>query len=77
MTNRNLYNKGTYRSYEYGKIPPYMKKLGNRKWRSNTQKELEKELSLKTVACVHLQKKKSKRNQRTNVKITLLDQSNK
>ncbi|QYS87622.1 hypothetical protein JJC03_07375 [Flavobacterium oreochromis] len=60
MTNRNLYNKGTYRSYEYGKIPPYMKKLGNRKWRSNTQKELEKELSLKTVACVHLQKRNLK-----------------
>lgn len=32
---KNLYNKGKYRGYEYGKIPKSMKRHGNKLWRHN------------------------------------------
>lgn len=74
---KNLYNKGRFRGYEYGKIPPYMKKIGNRKWRSTVQKELENELSTDSMTKVQLLQKKSKKKLRIKVKITLLDQGKK
>ncbi|MCJ8153673.1 hypothetical protein MKJ01_07835 [Chryseobacterium sp. SSA4.19] len=42
---KNIYNKGTFRSYEWGKIPPYMKKYGNKKWRRTEKSEIEDQLS--------------------------------
>jgi hypothetical protein len=42
---KNLYNKGTFRSYEWGKIPPYLKKYGNKKWRRTEKSAVEDQLS--------------------------------
>jgi len=42
---KNVYNKGTFRSYEWGKIPPYLKKYGNKKWRRAENSEIEDQLS--------------------------------
>ncbi|GAB0155669.1 hypothetical protein CHRYSEOSP005_09310 [Chryseobacterium sp. Alg-005] len=40
----NLYNKGPFRNHEYGKITPYQKKYGNRKWRRTITSEIEDQL---------------------------------
>lgn len=42
---KNLYNKGTFRSYEWGKIPPYLKKYGNKKWRRTEKSAIEDQLN--------------------------------
>jgi len=42
---KNIYNKGSFRSYEYGKIGPYLKKYGNKKWRRTEKSEIENQLS--------------------------------
>lgn len=42
---KNIYNKGTFRSFEYGKIGPYLKKHGNKKWRRTEKSEIENQLS--------------------------------
>ncbi|MGD1320421.1 hypothetical protein [Chryseobacterium sp. 2R14A] len=42
---KNTYNKGTFRSFEYGKIGPYLKKHGNKKWRRTEKSEIENQLS--------------------------------
>lgn len=42
---KNIYNKGTFRSFEYGKIGPYLKKRGNKKWRRTGKLEIENQLS--------------------------------
>lgn len=41
---KNIYNKGTFRSFEYGKIGPYLKRYGNKKWRRTLQAEIEDQL---------------------------------
>lgn len=69
---QNHYNKGRFRGHEYGKIPPYLKKLGNRKWRQ-TAKEINishSELFFETN--VQLPKKRFKSIERIKVKITFL-----
>lgn len=70
---QNLYNKGRFRGHEYGKIPPYLKKLGNRKWRRTASKEtniLHFELFFETK--VQLPKKVFKSKESIKVKITFL-----
>lgn len=42
---KNIYNKGPYRIYEYGKISPYLKKYGNKKWRRTEKSAIEDQLS--------------------------------
>ncbi|WP_332454037.1 hypothetical protein [Chryseobacterium aquaticum] len=42
---KNIYNKGAFRSFEYGKIGPYLKKHGNKKWRRTKKSEIENQLS--------------------------------
>ncbi|MGO4710992.1 hypothetical protein AB4Y90_18165 [Chryseobacterium sp. 2TAF14] len=42
---KNIYNKGTFRSFEYGKIGPYLKKQGNKKWRRTEKLEIENQLN--------------------------------
>lgn len=42
---KNIYNKGAFRSFEYGKIGPYLKKHGNKKWRRTEKSEIENQLS--------------------------------
>ncbi|WP_411811208.1 hypothetical protein ACLB9Y_14415 [Chryseobacterium scophthalmum] len=42
---KNIYNKGTFRSFEYGKIGPYLKKHGNKKWRRTEKSAIEDQLS--------------------------------
>lgn len=46
---KNTYNKGKFRSFEYGKIPPYLKRLGNKKWRSTENTTIEEQLSLDQI----------------------------
>ncbi|ASK31939.1 hypothetical protein CEY12_18295 [Chryseobacterium sp. T16E-39] len=41
---KNIYNKGTFRAHEYGKIGPYLKRYGNKKWRRTVQTEIEDQL---------------------------------
>lgn len=41
---KNIYNKGTFRSFEYGKIEPYLKKHGNKKCRRTEKYEIENQL---------------------------------
>ncbi|UOU98666.1 hypothetical protein MUU74_01620 [Chryseobacterium daecheongense] len=41
---KNLYNKGPFRNHEYGKLTPYQKKCGNRKWRRTITSEIEDQL---------------------------------
>ncbi|MCA6068670.1 hypothetical protein JI747_015995 [Chryseobacterium sp. RG1] len=40
-----MYNKGPFRSYEWGKIPPYLKKYGNKKWRRTEKATIEDQLN--------------------------------
>lgn len=56
---KNVYNKGTFRSYEWGKIPPYLKKYGNKKWRRTEKPEIEDQLS-ETVRFFKQRKKRRK-----------------
>lgn len=44
---KNLYNKGIFRSYEWEKIPPYLKKYGNKKWRRTEKSEIKDHLNEK------------------------------
>jgi hypothetical protein len=41
---KNIYNKGTFRSYEWGKIGTYLKKYGNKKWRRTEKSAIEDQL---------------------------------
>lgn len=41
---KNIYNKGTFRNFEYGKIGSYLKKHGNKKWRRTEKSEIENQL---------------------------------
>ncbi|WP_169051606.1 hypothetical protein [Flavobacterium sp. H122] len=71
---QNRYNKGRFRGHEYGKIPPYLKKLGNKKWRRTPIEEtklLPTELFFETK--VQLPTKASKSKERIKVKITFLE----
>lgn len=71
---QNLYNKGRFRGCEYGKIAPYLKKLGNKRWRRTANKEtnlLDSELFFETK--VQLPKKTSRSKERIKVKITFLE----
>jgi hypothetical protein len=56
---KNIYNKGAFRSYEWGKIPPYLKKYGNKKWRRTEKSEIENQLS-ETIKFFKQRKKKRK-----------------
>ncbi|MDC8106731.1 hypothetical protein ACNFU2_17730 [Chryseobacterium sp. PTM-20240506] len=42
---KNIYNKGTFRAFEYGKIGTYLKKYGNKKWRRTEQSDIDDQLS--------------------------------
>lgn len=63
---KNLYNKGTFRSYEWGKIPPYLKKYGNKKWRRTAKSEIEDYLNEK----VKFRKARKQKQKMIWVKIT-------
>jgi protease II len=63
---KNIYNKGTFRSYEWGKIPPYLKKHGNKKWRRTEKSEIEDQLS----ETVRFFKQRRKRQKLIRAKIT-------
>ncbi|WP_170148719.1 hypothetical protein [Flavobacterium endophyticum] len=42
---KNLYNKGRYRNREYAKhLRPFLKKLGNRKWRMQASLYIQNQL---------------------------------
>ncbi len=56
---KNVYNKGTFRSYEWGKIPTYLKKYGNKKWRRTEISEIEDQLS-ETVRFFKQRRKRQK-----------------
>lgn len=56
---KNLYNKGTFRNSEYGKIGPYLKKLGNKKWRRTEKSEIENQLN-ETIKIFKQRKKRRK-----------------
>ncbi len=43
---KNLYNKGRYRSHEYGKIPSDLRKRGNRLWRITAPQDIKEALDL-------------------------------
>ncbi|MCX8524236.1 hypothetical protein OF897_09975 [Chryseobacterium formosus] len=63
---KNIYNKGTFRSFEYGKIGPYLKKHGNKKWRRTEKLEIEDQLS----ETIKFFKQRRKRRKLIWVKIT-------
>lgn len=42
---KNIYNKSSFRAGEYGKIPQYLQKYGNKKWRRTEKLEIENQLS--------------------------------
>jgi hypothetical protein len=63
---KNIYNKGTFRSYEWGKIPPYLKKHGNKKWRRTEKSEIEDQL----IETVRIFKQRRKRRKLIRAKIT-------
>lgn len=56
---RNIYNKSPYRAGEYGKIPQYLQKYGNKKWRRTEKPEIEDQLS-ETVKFFKQRKKRRK-----------------
>jgi hypothetical protein len=56
---KKIYNKGTFRSFEYGKIGPYLKKCGNKKWRRTEKSEIENQLS-ETIKFFKQRRKKRK-----------------
>ncbi|KFF11833.1 hypothetical protein IW15_14195 [Chryseobacterium soli] len=60
---KNNYNKGPFRAYEYGKIPPYLKKYGNKKWRRTATSEIKDHLTESA-------KFRKKRRKRIWIKIT-------
>ncbi|WP_265429661.1 hypothetical protein [Chryseobacterium sp. YIM B08800] len=55
---KNVYNKGTYRSFEYGKIGSYLKRNGNKKWRRTEKSEIEDQLSETTKSFKQRQKRR-------------------
>lgn len=63
---KNLYNKGSFRNHEYGKLTPYQKKYGNRKWRRTIASEIEDQLR----ELVRFQKSRKKKQRLIWVKIT-------
>lgn len=63
---RNIYNKSSYRAGEYGKIPQYLQKYGNKKWRRTEKSEIEDQLS----ETVKFFKQRKKRRKLIRVKIT-------
>lgn len=63
---KNLYNKGTFRSYEWGKIPPYLKKYGNKKWRRTEKSAVQDQL----IEEVKFWKTRKKRQKLIWIKIT-------
>lgn len=70
---KNLYNKGRFRNYEYGKIPPYLKRIGNKKWKRTANTET---IALNTKVFfetnVQMPQKAFKPKERIKVKITFL-----
>lgn len=63
---KNIYNKGTFRCYEYGKIGPYLKRYGNKKWRRTVQSEINDQL----CESIKFRKTRKKRQRMIWVKIT-------
>lgn len=64
---KNNYNKGPFRAHEYGKIPPYLKKYGNKKWRRTATSEIDDQLTEWTK----FRKSRKKKRKRIWVKITI------
>ena len=56
---KNIYNKGTFRSFEWGKIGSYLKKHGNKKWRRTKKSDIEDQLS-ETIKFFKQRRKKRK-----------------
>jgi len=56
---KNIYNKGTFRSFEYGEIGPYLKKHGNKRWRRTEKSQIEDQLK-ETVKFFKQRKKRWK-----------------
>ena len=69
---RNQYNKGPYRFYEYGKISPYLKGLGNKKWRKTINSELE--LSLDELSETSLLKVPKKRRGKKGIIVKITEE---
>jgi len=63
---KNTYNKGTFRNFAWGKIGPYLKKHGNKKWRRTEKSEVENQLR----ETVNFFKQRKKRRKLIWVKIT-------
>jgi len=71
---KNLYNKGKYRSFEYAKhLRPFLKRLGNKKWRKTKKQEIENQLN----DFVRFQKARKKKQFKIWVKITTEDNARK
>jgi len=56
---KNLYNKGSFRSYEWGKFGVYLKKYGNKKWRRTEKSEIENQFK-ETIKIFKQRKKRRK-----------------
>lgn len=63
---KNIYNKGTFRGHEYGKISPFQKRTGNKKWRRTIPSEIEDQLT----EWIKLRKSRKKKRKHIGVKIT-------
>ncbi|MBB4807937.1 putative HNH restriction endonuclease [Chryseobacterium defluvii] len=63
---KNTYNKGTFRCYERGKIPPYLKKYGNKKYRRTERSEIEDQLN----EIIKFRKSRKKKRKTLLVRIT-------
>lgn len=69
---KNLYNKGPYRSYEYGKhLPPYLKKLGNRKWRATEETVIEEAVALEQNDTNAIRNPVIKKKLKKNIKVKI------
>lgn len=71
---KNTYNKGKYRNFEYAKhLRPFLKRVGNKKWRSGENLVIKEEISLEQTeenGFVGKSKKKSDSSSAIKVKIT-------
>ncbi|WP_445458235.1 hypothetical protein [Flavobacterium sp. HNIBRBA15423] len=69
---KNLYNKGTFRGYEYAKhLHPFGKKLGNRKWRATVSTIINEQLSLEQNNIVDIRNPAIRKKRRKTIKVKI------
>jgi len=69
---KNLYNKGTFRGYEYTKhLRPFGKKLGNRKWRATVSTIINEQLSLEQNNIVDIRNPAIRKKRRKTIKVKI------